>query len=241
MKILILSTPFCGAEIIAHAIADELNHKIIIDPVDPRPVKYYIPDDNGIGSGDNGYWVNWPTEPKQVNGIWNSKFNPQTIPADTITKHNCWFHDKLPGNKTEEEYIEELISKHDRVFCIGTGQDDFITKKWIAYLNFEPEAKADNYYWEYWRRRQVPPYEDSMWDTTNKTPIVNSISWLRQYAQDNSILYVKGEDIFEYKSLDSFNSIIRSIGVGLTEHNKTQNHLSTFHNLTRFGDLGPKY
>ena len=233
MKILILATPFCGAEIIAHAIADELDYGVIIDPVDPRPTKHY----GKIG----GELEDWPIEPKQVNGIWLSKFNPQTIPTNTVTKHNCWFHDKLPGNKTEEEYIEELISKHDRVFCIGTGQDDFITKKWIAYLNFEPEAKTSNYWWEYWRRRQEPPYEDSMWDATNKTPIVNSISWLRQYAQDNSILYVKGEDVFEYKSLDSFNSIIRSIGVGLTEHNKTQNHLSTFHNLTRYGDLGPKY
>ena len=234
MKILILATPFCGAEIIAHAIAEELNHKIIIDPVDPRPVKYYNP-------ANTNELIDWPVEPKQVDGIWNSKFNPQTIPVDTVTKHNCFFHDKLPNNQTEQNYCDWLISKHDRTFCIGTSQDDFITKKWIAYLNFEPEAKTSNYYWEYWRRRQEHPYDDSMWDNTNKQPITNSISWLRQYAQDNSILYVNGEDIFEYKSLDAFNSIIRSIGVGLTEHNKTQNHLSTFHNLTRFGDLGPKY
>ena len=235
MKILILSAPFCGAETIAYGIANELNYKCIIDPVEPKPTKYWD------RPGDiNGIWRDWPTEPEQLQGVWFSQFNPSTIPTDTVGKHNVKWHSTLPGNVTEEAYCDAQRVLYDKTICIGTEQIDFVSKKYMAYKNFEPEGE-NNFYWEHFRRRHECPYDDSMWNDSDRIVIRDSVNWLKQYASDNSLPYILGEDIYEYKSLDAFNEIIRSMGVGLTEHNKTQNHLSEFHNLTRYGDLGPKY
>tara|TARA_B110000459_G_C16622195_1_gene502442 strand:- start:105 stop:827 length:723 start_codon:yes stop_codon:yes gene_type:complete len=240
MRILILSSPFCGAELIAKAIGHELDHDLIIDPVTPRPTKYYVPNDNGIGSGDNGEWVDWPTEIKQVNGVDMSPFNPKIIPNDTVGKHNVLWHNKLPGNVSEKTYCDAQRILYDRTICIGTEEIEFVAKRYMAYKNFEPEA-SDNYYWENFRLRHDPPYDDTMWNGPDKMKIKNSVDWLKQYAQDNSLLYILGEDIFNMANMDAFNSIIRSMGIGLKEHNKTPNHESEFFNRTRYTNIGPKY
>ena len=235
MKILILSTPWCGAENIAAGIAWELNYKLIIDPCEPRPTQYWRIIEQE--------WRDWPTSPVQHDGMWLSPFNPTTIPTNTVGKHNVKWHDKLPGNVTEEAYCDAQRALYDRTICIGTDSSniDFIAKKYMAYKNYEPEG-ANNYYWEYHRKRIAPPYEDSMWNEDDRVKIRDGINWLKQYAQDNSLIYINWEDLYMPANLDSWNSLIRTMGCGIKEHDGTSTNRFEFHEVvTTAGDNGYKY
>ncbi len=246
MKILILSSPFCGAEHIAEAIADELKYGIILDPLTPRPTKLYLPpSENTMKDLDPNYtdnWVDHPSEPTKFNGIKMSPFNPTTIPDDTVGKHNVGWHDKFPNNMNEWDYCDAQRTLYDKTICIGTGDIDFAARRYTAYLNADSSPSGDNYLWEHWRLRHPHPYDhDTMWVESNKVKIRDSVNWLFDYADTNSILYVKAEDIYVPDNIDAWNSIIRSMAIGLNEHNGTSNYTSEFFNRTRMGDGGPKY
>ena len=81
MKILILTAPFCGGENFALSIANELDYKVIIDPIKPRPKEMMFPRNvhseyPPLKADIYPYAFSdrkpWPTEVMNVAGIWHS-------------------------------------------------------------------------------------------------------------------------------------------------------------------------
>ena len=244
MKVLFLTSPFCGGENIALSIAKELDYKVIIDPIKPRPTEMMYPVDiySEYPPLKYGYWDRkpWPTEIEFIGTSWHSPFNMQDIPDNTISKHIVGWEEKFPA-ANEEEWLDNYRAKFDKTICIGTDHIEFVAKWYMAVKNSEPECEGI-YFWEYWRDREEWPYKEEYWNNADFVKVRDAVNKLKAYAETNSLLYIKKEDIYQNSDLDKFNDIVTSMDIGLNLHDKTVDHKSIFHAETVCqGELGFKY
>ena len=203
MKLLILSHPYNGACNFAAAVAADLNHTYLDNPLDNEaPKKQYL----------DGFEYDIPKgmHPR-THGIEGYNY-PDEIPTNCIMTHFVeWY--KLPGNLNETEFLSAFIPKFDKVLIIQSGDVEFNWKSHCAGLSLE---NKNNYWWKKFNlESDVHPYEDDMMDLAIYNKHMNAHSFLVNFINDNSYPSVTSAELYDNWDESSFGSMIKSFDIGL--------------------------
>lgn len=200
MKVLLLTYPYQCVHQFGKHLADCIDHNFIEDPMDiSLPTKY------------TRYYDDLKTE------ITRSRdyIFPNEVPDNTIISHNVDWH-KLPGNRTEEQFLNDWTGSFDKVIAITTTNLTSSTKNYIASDYF---VEKNNGYWKKWAREngghlreKLQDYELSeYWDNDKLNDLESSHNFLITYSLDNNITSsISDEFIHHSASFEDVNAVINS-------------------------------
>tara|TARA_B100001778_G_scaffold334494_2_gene346195 strand:+ start:804 stop:1583 length:780 start_codon:yes stop_codon:yes gene_type:complete len=259
MKILIITHPYCGASDLAVGLSTDLDLAYFQDPLDntvPLTVNHPM-ESIYMRPGDTVYPVRIPRGYNLHNNTWVDSSDgykelqgynyPDDVPDNTIITHNVKWH-KLPGNLTEEQFIDIFMDKFDHILCLGT---DNIENNWKSHCASLAQVKEDNYLWRKWALENnfLGQYVSSMLDEDLKLKHETAQSWLKNYASYQGFNYVKREEIFGWginSDIDKSKVLIDKLNLPLPEfkwdNDNNRVTLPTLHSNLKWEDTqGNKY
>lgn len=224
MKILFLTYQFCEAQQIAEAFAKDLGYTFIEDPMSlifskKKYVAVKVADDHQ----HNQHEIN-----RERPYIF-----PNNVPDNTIMTHNVKTH-KLPGNRTEEQFLAELMPKFDKVITIR--RNDY-TLSWKLKCLAERLILHNSSTWREFMYHDIGFHIDriiladrneeadvELWDETwvdedIKNQITQAHIWLDNFSRDNNIITSYTENLtYDYnlelgKTHNQINEIVSTWGV----------------------------
>lgn len=200
MKILFLTYQFCEVQQIAGALAKDLGYTFIEDPMSLIfSKKKYVAVKNGDDEQSNQH--EFTRE--------RSYIFPNNVPDNTIITHNVKTH-KLPGNRTEEQFLAEFMPKFDKVIIIR--RKDY-TLSWKLKCVAERLILHNNSTWREFMYHDIGFHIDriiladrneeadvELWDETwvdedIKNQITQAHIWLDNFGRDNNIITSYTEDL----------------------------------------------
>lgn len=224
MKILFLTYQFCEAQQIAGALANDLGYTFIEDPMSlifskKRYVALKVADDHQ----HNQHEID-----RKRPYIF-----PNDVPDNTIVTHNVKTH-KLPGNRTEDQFLAELMPKFDKVIIIR--RKDY-TLSWKLKCVAERLILHNSSTWREFMYHDIGFHIDriiladrneeadvELWNETwvdedIKNQITQAHIWLDNFGRDNNIITSYTEDLsYDYnleisKTHNQINEIVSTWGI----------------------------
>ena len=179
MKILLLTYPYQCVHQFGKQLADSMGYTFVEDPMDISLATKYVRYEN------NGNLKVEVTRSRDY-------IFPNTVPNDTIISHNVKWHPKLPGNRTEEQFLNDWTGSFDKVIALTTTNLTSSTKNYIATEYF---VDNNNTAWiNYARengghlREKLQDLEfDDYWDNDKLADLQSSHNFLVTYSIDNNI------------------------------------------------------
>jgi len=257
MKILFLTYQFCRATQLAEGLAKDLGYTFIEDPMSLIFSKKRY---NAIKNGDD--------EQSNQHEIDRERpyIFPNDVPDNTIVTHNVKTH-KLPGNRTEDQFLAEFEPKFDKVIIIRRND---VGMSWKLKCVAERLILHNSSTWREFIYHDIGAHVDrivladrneeadvDLWDETwvdedIKNQITQAHIWLDNYGRDNNKIVSYTEDLtYNYTtesgpSIEQLNteisrwgidSIFSGITVNVDERRFTSGE-ELHHNLTgREGNL----
>ena len=174
MKVLILTYPYCGGLEIGRSIASDCQYNFIYDPFEIRP---------RVWTGIDG-----------TEHIHDREYNyGDDVPDNTLVVQNVGWHTRNPKNLNNISFLNGLKSKFNRVFCLMTNN---IEINWKLYCSSMAQSDSTNYWWKKWNKENCYEYEDSHFNASYKSKIINAHQELELYKDNLNLPVILKEDIF---------------------------------------------
>ena len=134
---------------------------------------------------------------------------PNTVPDDTIISHNVNWHPKLPGNRTEEQFLNEWTGSFDKILAFTTTDLTSSAKNYIAtgWCDLEKVEKTNSLWTQYARndggrlRDQLNGLEfDDYWEDSKLVELRNAHNFLVTYSIDNNITSSHSDSFIHHTS-----------------------------------------
>lgn len=224
MKILFLTYQFCGATQLAEGLAKDLGYTFIEDPMSLIfSKKRYI----AVKNGDDEQSTQQEIDRERP------YIFPNDVPNNTIVTHNVKTH-KLPGNRTEDQFLAEFEPKFDKVIIIRRNDVEMSWKlkcvaermilhnssTWREFMYHDIGFHIDRIILaDRNEEADVDLWDDSWIDNDIKNSITNAHIWLDNYGRDNNKIVSYTEDLtYNYNtesgpSIEQLNTEISRWGI----------------------------
>lgn len=205
MKILLLTYPYHSVHHFGEKLADSLGYEFICDPMD---ISVSLTG-SGWKRNDEGNmeFISEHLHPR-------SYIFPNAVNDDTIISHNVKWH-KLPGSRTEEQFLNDWTGSFDKVIAITTNDLTGSAENYCA-VEYYTNTNNSNYK-RYIRensghfRQEIRLVTESWWDNDKLTELESAHSFLTTYVSNNSITSSVSDDFMGTdKTIQDLNNVIDS-------------------------------
>ena len=195
MKILLLTYPYQCVHQFGEDLATSMGYTFIEDPMD---ISLAL---TASGPNEAGIMTEYT---RSIDYVF-----PNAVPDDTIISHNVNWHSKLPGNRTEEQFLNDWTGSFDKVIALTTtnltsSAKNYIATKWCNLEKFNKE----NTLWEWYTRHDGGRLRDELnglefddyWDDSKLVELRDSHNFLVTYSIDNNITSSNSDSFIHHTS-----------------------------------------
>ena len=206
MKLLVLTYPFCGGHSLVEELAIDAGVYFIQDPMNISLSKNHsFYSNQGNGNFDIIQYTGSVPRPYIF---------PDAVPDNTIITHNVGQH-KLPGNRTEVQFLNDWTGSFDKVIGIVSENREDNAKIYSMYNHLVERNNSE------WKKAaikeanvQMGNYDDSYYSASLKTELDGYHNTLANYVSSNNIVTSSTQELFVTSSSPTdINNIIDTWGI----------------------------